>query len=253
MRKLSFSALFLAAACASAPTGPAATGIAPTWDEARIAPILERTQRLHLAPDLSALTPGEHAAVRELLAAGERLDRLYLLQRHPDALAAADYLAAHPELGAYRDLFRLNAGPIATTFDNTREPFLAVSPETPARNMYPAGVTRAAMDAFLAANPARRDALLDDRAVVWAATPANRARALAALRRYPALDTLHPGLRETLGTDTTYLAVPYSVAYAEDIMFVYDRLNAAAAHVESGDAAFARYFRLRARDLLADD
>jgi hypothetical protein len=47
--------------------------------------------------------------------------------------------------------------------------------------------------------------------------------------------------------------VPYSVAYADDIAFIYDRLNAAAANVEDGDAAFARYLRLRARDLLADD
>lgn len=43
------------------------------------------------------------------------------------------------------------------------------------------------------------------------------------------------------------------MAYAEDFFFVFDRLNAAADHVESGDPAFARYLRLRARDLLADD
>ena len=219
----------------------------------QIEPILARTQRLHLAPDLSALSAGERAAVGELLQAGERLHRLYMLQRHPDALAAADYLAAHPELSSARDLFRLNSGPIATTLDNTRAPILSVSPESAARNIYPAGATREALDAYFAAHPARRAELLDTRGVVWAATPENRHRALGALNEYPALDTLHPGLRERLEGADTYLAVPYSVAYAEDILFVYDRLNAAAAHVESGDAAFARYLRLRARDLLADD
>ena len=245
-------------ACATAPgggaTAPISTaGIGPAWEAAQIEPILERTQRLHLNADLSALTPGEQAAVRELLAAGERMHRLYLNQRHPQALAAAAYLEAHPELGAHRDLFRLNSSPIASTLDNTREAFLTVAPEAPARNVYPAGTTREQLDEFFAANPARRDELLDDRAVVWAATAENRRRALATLQRYPALNTLHPGLRERLETSETYLAVPYSVAYAEDIFFIHDRLIAAAGHVESGDPAFARYLRLRARDLLADD
>jgi len=242
-------AAFALTACATAP----APAIAPTWSAEEIAPILARTERLHLAPDLSALSPGERAAVGELLAAGERLHRLYLDQRHPEALAAADYLAAHPELDAARDLFRLNSGPIATTLDNARGPFLTVSPETPARNIYPAGATRAALDAYLQANPARRGELLNDRALVWAATPENRRRALDTLRRHPVLDTLHPGLAARLRESADYLAVPYSVAYAEDILFVYARLNAAADLVESGDAAFARYLRLRARDLLADN
>lgn len=245
------------AACATAPAHTAAplsaAGVAPAWDAARIEPILQRTQRLHLAADVSALSPGEQAAVRELLAAGERMHRLYMAQRHPQALAAQAYLDAHPELAGERDLFRLNAGPIASTLDNTREAFLTVAPEAPARNVYPPGATRAALDTFFAAHPERRDELLDDHAAVWAATPENRRRALAALDRHPALDALHPGLRDRLRTSETYLAVPYSVAYAEDIFFVYDRLNAAAAHVESGDPAFARYLRLRARDLLTDD
>lgn len=253
MRNLSFVLAFGLAACATAPSAPSTVGIAPAWDAARAEAILARTQRLHLAPDLSALSPGERAAVAELLQAGERLHRLYIAQRHPQGLAAADFLAAHPELRAENDLFRMNSGPVTTTLDNTREAFLTVAPETPARNIYPPGTTRAALDQFLAAHPERRDELLDDRSVVWAASPENRRRALAALDRHAALDTLHPGLRERLATSETYLAVPYSVAYAEDIAFIYDRLNTAATLVEDGDPAFARYLRLRARDLLADD
>lgn len=254
MRFPSLAFAFVLAACATAPSVPSSTqAIAPAWDAGRTEAILARTQRLHLAPDLAALSPGEQIAVRELMAAAERMHRLYMEQRHPQALAAADFLAAHPENAGERDLFRMNSGPIASTLDNTREAFLSVAAETPARNVYPAGTTREAMDAFLAAHPERRDDLLDDRAVVWAATPENRRRALAVLDRYPALDALHPGLRERLGSSETYLAAPYSVAYAEDIVFIAARLNAAAAAVESGDAAFARYLRLRARDLLADD
>lgn len=257
MRYFAFALILGLAACettaALGPSPVSTAGISASWDEARIAPILERTQRLHLAPDMSALSEGERAAVRELLAAGERMHRIYMDQKHPQALAAAAYLEAHPELPNARDLFRMNIGPIATTLDNTREPFLSVAPESPARNMYPQGVTRETLDAFFVAHPERRDELLDDRGVVWAATPQNRRRAIAALDRYRVLDTLHPGLRAQLETAETYLAVPYSVAYADDTMFIYERLNAAADHVESGDAAFARYLRLRARDLLADE
>ncbi len=258
MRNISFALALGLAACATAPSsehhGAVSTaGIAPAWDAARIDPILQRTQRLHLAPDLSALSAGERVAVGELLRAGERMHQLYLAQRHPQARAAEAYLAAHPELTNERDLFRVNSGPIASTLDNTREPFLTTAPETPARNIYPAGTTREIMDAFLAANPARRATLLDDRSIVVEATPENRAHALMVLDHHPVLDTLHPGLRARLQTEETYLALPYSVAYAHDILFISERLNAAADAVEDGDPAFARYLRLRARDLLADD
>ncbi len=264
MRTLSLAFSLLLAACATAPATPmgggehehhgvSSAGIAASWDASRIEPILARTQRLHLSPDVSALTAGEQVAVRELIAAGERMHQLYMAQRHPQALAAAQFVAEHPELTGVRDLFRLNAGPIATTLDNTREPFLTVSPETPARNMYPAGMTRATMDAFIAAHPERRETLLDDRTVVVDATEENRAHALMVLDHHPVLDTLHPGLRARLQSEQTYLALPYSVAYAHDILFISERLSAAADVVESGDAAFARYLRLRARDLLADD
>jgi len=249
MKRLALAAAF--ALCATAAAAVAAIG--PRWTDAQMDAVLARTQRLRLAPDLSALTPGEHAAVRELLAAGERLNRIYMQQRHPQAMEAAAYLDRHPEMTKQRDLFWMNIGPVATTLDNTREPFLSVEAETPAKNMYPPGTTQAVMDAFLAAHPERRADILDDRTVVWAANATNLRRALAVLDAHPALETLHPGLRARLRAQQTYLSVPYSVAYAEDLFFVADRLNAAADDVADGDAAFARYLRLRARDLLADD
>jgi hypothetical protein len=249
-----FLPLLFLAACATSPvSAPSTAGIAPLHDSVWADGMLTRTAMLHLAPDVSGLSAGERLAVQELIEAGKRMHQLYMQQRHPQALAAEAYLASQPELSRERDLFRLNSGPIASTLDNTREPIVSVAPETPARNMYPAGTTRETMDAFLAANPSRSADILDDRSVVWAATPENRRRALATLDRYPALETLHPGLRERLTTSETYLSAPYSVAYAEDIFFISARLEAAAAHVEEGDPAFARYLRLRSRDLLADD
>jgi hypothetical protein len=82
MRNLSFILAFGLVACASAPAmeqhGPPSTaGIAPSWNAAQADAILQRTQRLHLAPDLSALSAGERVAVRELLQAGEHASSLH--------------------------------------------------------------------------------------------------------------------------------------------------------------------------------
>jgi hypothetical protein len=224
-----------------------------TWTEAQSEAVLSRTMRVHVAPDLSHLTDGERAAVRELLAAGALFDRAYLRQRHPAGADALDFLVAHPELTRERDLFRAMQGPIATTLDNERLAFLSVGAETPARAMYPEGTTRESFEAFLVAHPERRAELLDDRTVVWPATDERRADALAILARHPVIEGLHPGLREHLAHDEDFLAVPYSVAFAEELVPVVGHLFAAADAVEGDDPAFARYLRLRARDLLADD
>jgi hypothetical protein len=227
--------------------------VAGAWSERETRPILDKTLRVRLPFAAAALDPSERAAVTELIAAGERLHDLYLAQRHPEALAAKSALAAHPERPDLAELFRLMSGPVATTLDNRRAAFLAVAPETPARNVYPAGATRDAIDAYLDSHPERRDELMDSRSVVAAATPANARRALAALDAHPVLDVLHPGLRERIARADSYLAIPYSVAYADDLLYVYGRLNAAAAHLEATDPAFAKFLRQRGRDLLADD
>jgi hypothetical protein len=101
------------------------------------------------------------SARKELIAAGERMHELYIQQKHPQALEAERWLAAHTERADLRDLFRLFAGPIATTLDNQRKAFLSVAEETPSRNFYPGGATREAIEAFLDANPDRRAKFLD--------------------------------------------------------------------------------------------
>jgi hypothetical protein len=247
------AALFAFAAAAQTGAPAARSAMAPAMTEAETAPIIARLQTLHLARPPGTLSPGEEAAVRELLAAGEIMHALYLDQRHPQARAAAAYLAAPQARSDLRTLFAAMGGPIATTLENERAPMLTVVPETPGKNVYRQDATRAAFDAFFAAHPGRRDEILATRALVREATHANIAQALAALDRHPALDTLHPGLRARLHSSERYIAVPYSVAYADEIMAVYGHLNAAAAHVEAGDPAFARYLRLRGRDLLTDD
>ena len=61
----------------------------------------------------------------------------------------------------YQRLYRLFQGPIATNLENRREPFLAVLDAPPGKNVYPADLTQAEMDAFLAAHPDERARLIE--------------------------------------------------------------------------------------------
>jgi len=82
---------------------------------------------------------------------------------------------------------------------------------------------------------------------------------IARLRKYPALATLHPKLLPQLEAfertkrEKGFYVVPYSVAYADDLMKARALLNEAADAVHKDDEEFARYLRNRARDLLSDD
>ncbi len=223
------------------------------WDSTQTQALLDKTMRLRFPYDDALLTEGEKLAVKELLAAGDRLHSLYLDQVHPDARAAEHFMNAQTERQDLKDIFRMMKGPIATTLDNNREAFLNVRAQTPSRNVYPLNTDKATLDAYMDTHPDKKDDILHLRAVVRAATPENKAAAMAALAAHPALDILHPALKTHIEKADTFFSLPYSVAYADDLMFVYDRLIAAADHVEKDDIVFARYLRLRARDILADD
>ncbi|HEX7174168.1 MAG TPA: hypothetical protein VF240_02625 [Pyrinomonadaceae bacterium] len=231
------------------------------WPEARSREILEKTQTVRLAPDLSHLSEGERRAVAKLLEAGKIFQSLYEEQRHERALSAERDLQRRtgPDAQNLLTLYRLYQGPIATTLENKREPFLPVEMTPPGQNVYPWNITKEETDAFLAAHPERRDALLDLRTVVRRATAESLRRDLSELRQHPALSTLHPGLQAELQKmsarpDPKMLyAVPYSVAYADQTVRAHALLNEAADAVQKDDEEFARYLRNRARDLLSDD
>ena len=55
--------------------------------------IVEKTQTIRLAPDLSQLSAGERAAVEKLIQVGQIFQQLYELQRHPQALSSYRELA----------------------------------------------------------------------------------------------------------------------------------------------------------------
>lgn len=234
---------------------------------AEAAAILQKTATLRLAPDLSHLTPGEKAAVEHLLQVGGIFQRLYEDARHPAAETERNRLLDEArDIGATGAkesdaalLFRLFQGPIATTLDNRRVPFLPVEAETPGKNVYPAGITAAEIEGFLAAHPEERTSILGDRTVVRRATAEALAADLDTLERVPLIAGLHPFLAAKLmelaeHPDPLRLyAVPQAVAWARPLATAYLALLHAADAVEADDAEFAGYLRNRGRDLLSND
>jgi hypothetical protein len=246
------------------------------WPLEKSQPITDKTQTIRLAPDLSQLTDGERKAVAKLLEVGKIFQSIYEDQRHKQALIAYRNLNTlgrsliSPAPAAAENLltlYRLFQGPIATTLENKREPFLPVEPVVPGKNMYPWGAKKEEVETFLTAHPEKREEIMDLRSVVRLANSLNADADLAKLRKYPVLDTLHPGLRAELETISGvrsrprpgmlrtqgFYAVPYSVAYADQLIKAHALLNEAAADLQKDDEEFARFLRNRARDLLTDD
>jgi zincin-like metallopeptidase len=242
------------------------------WPLEKSQPIIDKTQTIRLATDLSHLSAGERKAVEKLIEVGKIFQGLYEKQRHPEALASFAALArldkqmGSPATQNLLALYRLSQGPIATTLENKREPFLPVAGVEPGKNVYPWAAKKEAIDALLAANPDRRKVILGLRTVVRAATLKNLAQDLLTIKRYPVLNTLHPGLQDELTRiqaeqrrplpnvkNQAFYALPYSVAYADELIQAFGLLHEAADAVEKDDEEFAGYLRNRARDLLSDD
>ena len=246
-----------------------------TWDPPRAQAVVDTTQTIRLAPDLSGLTAGERTAVEKLLEVGEIFQAIYEHQRHHQALAAERQIRRmnRPDLEKLYELFE---GPIATTLENKREAFVQVDAEVPGKNVYPWGMKKEEVERYLTSHSAERDVLLDTRSVVRRATAENVAADLVRFDRHSALVTLHSALhKELVGWKLVFegkfddlaarekarqqqqrgalYAVPYAVAYADDMMRAYGLLTEAADAVDKDDAEFARYLRNRARDLLSND
>ncbi len=245
------------------------------WPLEKSQPIIDKTQTIRLSPDLSALSAEERKAIAKLLEVGKIFQSIYEDQRHRQALSAdSELIQLDKRIGSAAatknllTLYRLFQGPIATTLDNKREPFLPVDPVVPGKNMFPWGVKKEEMESFLTSHSERQNEIMDLRAVVRTANSLNAVSDLAKLQKYPVLETLHPGLRAELEQISRggakgqrgaalrlqgFYAAPYSVAYADELMKAYGLLNEAADDLEKDDEEFAKYLRNRARDLLSDD
>lgn len=229
-------------------------------------PIIDKTLRVHLAPDVSSLTPAEKTVVASLIEAGQIFQRLHEEMRHRQAteshiiLSDLDRSLGSP--AATQNLLALyysNKGPIVRGLDNARRPMLPVDPAVPGGTVYPWGVTKDEIDAFLAAHPGELENILHPRTVVRRATKDELDRDLGALNRHREIAKAHPKLEATLIALTRspgkvpFYAVPYAVAYADQLVKVGKLLNQAAGAIATEDADFAGYLRARARDLILND
>jgi hypothetical protein len=229
-------------------------------------PLIDKTLRAHLAPDVSGLSAHERAAVDKLIQAGEIFEDLYEEMRYPHALAARDALfALDQRLGSPAEtanlitLYYMNRGPVARMLDNQRRPFLPIDAPLPGGSLYPADATKAELDAYMTAHPESRAAMLGARTVVRRANRASLRADIAALKSHPLIDGLQPGLRPLLEEmlkhpdEHAFYAVPYPVAYPDQLLSCYRLLMEAGDEIAPEDADFASYLHNRARDLITND
>jgi hypothetical protein len=253
-----------------APDAPAIKLPAGYLSEKQSQEILDKTMTIRLDPDLSHLDEAELEVIEVLLQLGEIVQTLYEVSRHNQALSSyraligLDNEFGHPKATQNLiDLYRLFKGPVARNLNGDFVPFLPVNPKAPGKNVYPLGVTKKEIEDFLSSYPDKRERLLDLRTVVRLATAENVARDLGAADQDRAvLGFLHPGVYAELDAlaplaegdgESGYYAVPYALAYADEMLKAHELLTAAADVIERVDIDFSRYLRHRALDLLKNN
>src|SRR5688500_4003203 len=183
---------------------------------ARFAPV-------DLSADLSTMPANEQQALAKLVEAGRMFDALYLRQvwEGNDSMLA-ELAADDTPLGRARlHYFLLNKGPWSRLDHN--EPFVdGAPPKPPQGNFYPAGATKAEVEAW-----------------INGLSPADKARAtgfFTTIRR---------------AADGTFTAVPYNLEYQNEIARVAQLLRDAAAL--TSQPTLKRYLETRAASLLSND
>lgn len=181
---------------------------------------LAKFQRVPMPFHSQGLSAREQALVKKLVEASQFLEDIYWRQSDPEGLALLRSLerSKAPADVALRRFLTING----SRFDLIRnnEPFVGTVPMSPGHGLYPAGLTREEMEAYVRAHPEQKASLYAPQTVV---------------RRQG--DRL--------------IAVPYHVAYRTWVEPAVRALNEAAAL--SDDQAFAKFLRLRAKALLDDD
>src|SRR5438105_2669505 len=161
--------------------------------------------------------------INELVAALRDLEDIYWRQNNPADIAIWQGLAGNKDekAKALRRYLWING----SRFDQIKEnePFIGHEPMPPGRNLFPKGITRDEIEAYVKAHPNEKKAIYDERSVVELVS-----RAPLKLR-----------------------TVPYHVRYKKWLTTAARHLRNAAA--SSDDKAFAKFLRMRADALLSDD
>lgn len=211
--------LLATAACATMPIQDAGTS---TSAEAGydLRAQYDKLAEIRMAPETGYLTAEERDVVNLLIDASTYMDAIYLRQRGADlpAVRAAIARSKRGDRDLLLAMFDRNFGP----WDEVAElhPFWGADEMPLGAGFYPADMTKAEFDAYLAANPGQRDDLLSPYTVVKRAG-----------------DRL--------------VAVPYSVEYAEWLKPAAALLDRAAAR--TSNPSLKKFLSLRADSFLSDD
>jgi peptidase M49-like protein len=192
--------------------------VAPDIDER-----LARFKKVDMPFDLARFSPREKILLNELIAASRDFEQIYWRQNNPADIEIYKALASSkdPRAPALRRLLWINGGRYDLLDEN--KPFIGTDSMPPGRNLYPRGLTREDIEAYVAAHPGEKKAIYDERTVVELSS------------------------RNPLKLKTT----PYHVKYRRWLEPAAGHLRKAAA--SSDDKAFAAFLRSRASALTTDD
>ena len=184
---------------------------------------LARFKQVKMPYNSAALSERERAMVDQLVIALRELENIYWRQSDPDALAL--YKALEGDKTALAQKLRRYLFINGSRFDlvDANKPFVGSMPMPPGHALYPAGLTRADVEAYVARNPARRAVIYNPYTVVSRTGPN--------------------------GSDLS--GEWYHSKFVEFLRPAAAALRKAADL--SDDAAFANFLRLRADALLTDD
>jgi hypothetical protein len=191
--------------------------------------------KLQVAPDLyrrmarwravqmpapTTLSAREMQMLDKLVEASHQLENIFWRQSDPDALTIYQSMANRkaPRDVQLRHFIQINASRYDLLGDN--QPFIGTEPMPPGRGMYPAGLTRAEIEAYVARHPEKKAEIYSPYTVIR--------------RRGQDLE-----------------GIPYRIAYRSFLDPAAQALREAAGL--SDDKDFAEFLRLRADALLNDD
>ena len=218
----SFLAVLLAAtaACATAPSAPSSVSGAAASDGYGVAAQRAKIARIEMHPDTRFLNAEEREVVNYLIQAADLLNPVFLRQVSADNPSVREAIArsGRADRALVLDWFDFNAGPWDTLADN--RPFWGDRPLPPGGGVYPADLTKEALDSYLAAHPGEKAALVDPYTVVK-----------------------RQGDR--------LVAVPYSVEYRQWLEPAARLLEKAAAR--TSNASLRRFLTLRAQAFRSND
>ncbi len=214
--------LLATAACAPAVTQSdvASTEPTPVIEDYDLREQYAKLAEIRMTPDTAFLSAEEREVVNLLIEASDLMSEIYLRQRNaqnPQIRSAIERSrrADQPLLLA---MFDAHFGPWDTLAEN--RPFWGDTPMPEGAGFYPADLTRVEFDAYLAANPAQKEALLSPYTVVK-----------------------RDGER--------LVAVPYSVEYREWLVPAAALLERAAAR--TSNPSLKTFLSQRAKAFLSDD